>query len=239
MALSSSFIPILTGNLGYVLLKEVDDKKSNEIFNYSIFYIFLTNIIFITILYPIISLIGFDIDDEFFYLLFLLSLGSSLLQVVNRKLNRLEKYASISIFKFLQSLFIIVGYFLLIDNYSGLVIANIFAIYLLLSIYLLFFETPNFFIIENFNFKELSNYKDYLLNNSISSTLNSLVFNLPVFFISATFGFKILGYYQLYSMIIKIPFSMIAQNLSQLNMGNIVRLKKRKVKFLTISKILA
>ena len=138
MALSSSFIPILTGNLGYVLLKEVDDKKSNEIFNYSIFYIFLTNIIFITILYPIISLIGFDIDDEFFYLLFLLSLGSSLLQVVNRKLNRLEKYASISIFKFLQSLFIIVGYFLLIDNYSGLVIANIFAIYLLLSIYLLF-----------------------------------------------------------------------------------------------------
>ena len=89
MALSS-FIPILTGNLGYVLLKEVDDKKSNEIFNYSIFYIFLTNIIFITILYPIISLIGFDIDDEFFYLLFLLSLGSSLLQVVNRKLNRLE-----------------------------------------------------------------------------------------------------------------------------------------------------
>ena len=102
-----------------------------------------------------------------------------------------------------------------------------------------FFETPNFFIIENFNFKELSNYKDYLLNNSISSTLNSLVFNLPVFFISATFGFKILGYYQLYSMIIKIPFSMIAQNLSQLNMGNIVRLKKRKVKFLTISKILA
>ena len=103
------------------------------------------------------------------------------MQVVNRKLNRLEKYASISIFKFLQSLFIIVGYFLLIDNYSGLVIANIFAIYLLLSIYLLFFETPNFFIIENFNFKELSNYKDYLLNNSISSTLNSLVFNLPVF----------------------------------------------------------
>ena len=243
MALSSSFIPILTGNLGYVLLKEVEDKKSNEIFNYSIFYIFLTNIIFITILYPIISLIGFDIDDEFFYLLFLLSLGSSLLQVVNRKLNRLEKYASISIFKFLQSLFIIVGYFLLIDNYSGLVIANIFAIYLLLSIYLLFFETPNFFIIKNFNFKELSNYKDYLLNNSISSTLNSLVFNLPVFFISATFGFKILGYYQLYNMIIKIPFSMIAQNLSQLNMGNIVRLKKEKSKisnyFKNISLIIA
>ena len=29
-------------------------------------------------------------------------------------------------------------------------------------------------------------------------------------------------------MIIKIPFSMIAQNLSQLNMGNIVRLKKKE-----------
>ena len=242
-AFSSSFIPILTGNLGYVLLKEVDDNESDQLFNYSILYIFLTNIIFITILYPIISLISFDINDNFFHLFFLLSLGSSLLQVVIRKLNRLEKYASISMFKFLQSLFIIVGYFFLIDNYSGLVISNISAVYLLLFIYFLFFESPNFSFLKNFNFKELSNYKDYILNNSISSTLNNLVYNLPVFFISATFGFKILAYYQLYNMVIKIPFSMIAQNLSQLNMGNIVRMKKDKVKisnyFKNISLIIA
>ena len=44
-------------------------------------------------------------------------------------------------------------------------------------------------------------------------------------------------------MIIKINFSMIAQNLSQLNMGNIVRLKKEKSKisnyFKNISLIIA
>ena len=243
IAISSSLLPLINDRLGFVLLSESDDSKASEIFHHAILYSILTSSIFILTLTIVSFFINFSSQpSNFLFLLFAFFILSSVYQIILSDLNRSKKYSHLATVKFLKSIALLSGFYIFQYNYDGLVVSHIISFLFIVSIYLVFLRNISLNIFSSFTFDKIFIYKKFVINNALASSLNSLVTNLPIFFVGAVFGAQILGAYQLYNMILVIPLSMIGQSISQINMGNIIELKKENQKilpyFLKVSQLL-
>tara|TARA_B100001996_G_C18651039_1_gene589410 strand:- start:82 stop:1302 length:1221 start_codon:yes stop_codon:yes gene_type:complete len=228
-ASAASLIPILTGRLGFVLISEQSDRKSNEIFHLAIPYLLFTSSILILIMWGINFISQIEISLVYF---FLFVFFSGLFQIIISNTNRNQNYVQLASFKLIKALVIIIGYFSLTSLFDGLVLSHILSLVFIALIYFVFFVKLSWKKVRSFSFNRIFFYRDFVVNNAIATSVNNIVTNLPIFFISIVYGSIVLGSYQLYNLILVVPLSMISQTISQINMGNLVDLRKSKKKIL-------
>tara|TARA_Y100001980_G_C14546522_1_gene326669 strand:+ start:304 stop:1518 length:1215 start_codon:yes stop_codon:yes gene_type:complete len=225
-AICASMYPIISGRLNFALMALDDKKRVKNLLEASFLYIYVSASIFLFFLSFFFNLSEYESQSIlFFQKLFLFLVFFCHNEMLLSYFNRLENYWMMTSLKVFRTIFLLILYYIFQFRQDGIVIGNIFSLGIVVVISTIYFKINFWKKIKNLTLKYLSEFKDFLIFNSVANSLNGLIVSLPVFFINLNYGSETLGSHSLFLLIVAGPLTMLGKSISQYSMGRISSMK--------------